>query len=59
MDMVRIELTVTESAEFYHLSVNDKGKGIKKEHLSSIFDPLKILGVTDRFNQKGTGLGLS
>ena len=58
-ETVRIELTVTESAEFYHLSVKDNGKGIKKEHLSSIFEPLKTLGVTDRFNQKGTGLGLS
>ncbi|MCF8131057.1 MAG: PAS domain S-box protein [Deltaproteobacteria bacterium] len=46
-----------EPGDYVHISIQDQGVGISKEHLSKIFDPYfstKALGV-----QKGMGLGLA
>jgi len=58
-EVVEIELNVEENEGYYLLNVKDNGQGIRKEHLNTIFEPLKTLGVKDRFQQQGTGLGLS
>jgi signal transduction histidine kinase len=44
-----------DGQEVVVIEISDTGKGIKKEHISQIFDPF----FTAREDSKGTGLGLS
>jgi PAS domain S-box-containing protein len=48
---------ILKPGDFVHISIQDQGKGIPKEHLDKIFDPYfstKAMGT-----QKGMGLGLA
>lgn len=46
---------VVKDKEYWKISFEDNGVGIKKEHINKIFDPF----FTTKQDDKGTGLGLS
>lgn len=51
------QLGQVEQNKYVKISIADQGSGIRKEHLSKIFDPYFTTKKLD--NQKGSGLGLS
>ncbi len=54
-----IMLAAEDTTVSYKFSVSDNGPGIKASDRERIFELLKTLGVTDRYNNKGTGIGLA
>lgn len=48
-----------EDDSHFHISVEDNGRGIPKEHRREIFRNFKTLGHKDRYNKEGTGIGLA
>lgn len=55
----QVQVELCQSAEGIKICVSDKGLGIKKEHLSKIFDKLYRIPTGNLHNVKGFGLGLS
>lgn len=51
------ELVGLDEGNYVKISIEDKGKGIQKEHLPHIFDP--YFSTKEKGSQKGMGLGLS
>ena len=58
-EIVDIQIGFVQQNEDFELYVRDKGKGIKKEYLTKIFDQFYRVPTGDRHDVKGFGLGLS
>ncbi|MCC8145895.1 MAG: PAS domain S-box protein [Bacteroidales bacterium] len=54
----RIVLTVNSTPDFYYISVQDNGVGIKEENLTKLFKFNEFQTTLGTNNEKGTGLGL-
>ena len=54
-----VTVALKKEGKRIYLSVKDEGKGIKKEHLSKIFNKLYRIPTGNLHNVKGFGLGLS
>ncbi|MCM4173061.1 ATPase [Arenibacter sp. TNZ] len=55
----RIEISLSDSDDFYEFSVEDNSDGIPQEHINKIFDLLSMTGVVDKYGNIGTGIGLA
>ena len=55
----KIKIEIKQNADHVVLTVSDKGLGIKKEHLTKIFDNLYRVPTGDLHDVKGFGLGLN
>lgn len=55
----KIECEIKDSVADLVISVNDTGRGIKKEAIGSLFDKFKRLDEDKNSNIEGTGLGLA
>lgn len=58
-ETVDIRIDVKQKYDDIELSISDHGIGIKKEHLTKIFDKLYRIPTGNIHNVKGFGLGLS
>jgi signal transduction histidine kinase len=54
----KISISATQSADQWHIAVQDSGIGIPTEKLSKLFNPESHFSTRGTANEKGTGLGL-
>ena len=58
-DVIDVTVTINQTKEDIQISIQDKGIGMAKEHISKIFDKLYRVPTGNIHNVKGFGLGLS
>lgn len=58
-EIIEIEITASETPQFYEISVHDNGIGIPKDKQNDIFKLFTTLDQSDRTGKKGNGIGLS
>ncbi|AEE20653.1 sensor histidine kinase [Dokdonia sp. 4H-3-7-5] len=58
-DTPTIQISATESKDFYTISVKDNGTGIPEDKQDIIFDLFKTTGTKDRNGKQGSGMGLA
>lgn len=56
---VKIDISVTSTADLYQFTVKDNGRGIDQSQFSKVFETFATLGIKDRFDNSGTGIGLA
>lgn len=55
----QVRIVVAEVGSFLEISVVDKGRGIPKSHLNSVFERFQQVEANDAKKKGGTGLGLA
>jgi signal transduction histidine kinase len=55
----RVQLSATETREYFEISVRDEGRGIPQDQLELIFERFTQVRLTDMNEENGTGLGLA
>ncbi len=58
-DTPTIQISATESKDYYTISVKDNGTGIPEDKQDIIFDLFKTTGTKDRNGKQGSGMGLA
>lgn len=56
---VKIDISVTSTADLYQFTIKDNGRGIDQRQFSKVFETFATLGTKDRFDNSGTGIGLA
>ena len=58
-DLPKVVVEISQTDDFYEISVKDNGPGIPDKHLDKIFEIFSVMKTEDRFGKQGNGIGLA